>query len=133
VLIELAAEDAAGYAALNELQKLPATDPRRIQEEPSAAAASINAPRATAAACADLLRLLETLVAVTNPNLRSDLAIASVIALAAARSAWWNVAANLGLASTSDRTAIEEEGRSLLSEAAARCERIEAACRFPRV
>src|SRR5580765_1786980 len=57
VLIELAAEDAAGYAALNELQKLPPTDPRRTRDEPAAAAAAINAPRATAAACADLLRL----------------------------------------------------------------------------
>jgi methenyltetrahydrofolate cyclohydrolase len=131
VLIELAAEDAAGYAALNELQKLPPTDPNRTRDEPAAAAAAINAPRATAAACADLLRLLESLVTITNPNLASDLAISAVLSLAAARSAWWNVEVNLNLVPVGDRAALKKEGEVLLSEAATRCERIEAACRRP--
>src|SRR5207244_589231 len=53
ILTGLAKEDADAYAALNELQKLPPESPQRTREEPAAAQASINAPRAAAAACAD--------------------------------------------------------------------------------
>jgi formiminotetrahydrofolate cyclodeaminase len=129
VLIELAEEDAAGYAALSDLRRLPETDPRRLSEEPTALAASVNAPRAAAAACADLLRLLESMIPISNPSLRSDLAIAALFALAGAESAWWNVTANLRSLPEPERARLEHEGRSLLRDAAARCERIQAACR----
>ena len=129
VLIELAEEDAAGYAALNELRKLPEADPRRVREEPSALAASVNAPRATAAACADLLRLLERLVPITNPGLKSDLAVAAVLALAGVESAWWNVTANLALLPEPERARLERDGQALIEDAAARSRRVQAACR----
>src|SRR3954462_11770964 len=45
LLMELAEEDAAAYGLVNELQKLPETDPRRAQL-PAANAASVQVPLA---------------------------------------------------------------------------------------
>ncbi len=129
LFLELAEEDAAAYAQYNELSRLPDNDPRRARELPAALEASINAPRAILGAAADLLRLLESLQPITNTHLRSDLAIAAVLAEAAAKSAWWNIHINLPqLADASQRARLEAEGASLIADAAARRALIERAC-----
>jgi formiminotetrahydrofolate cyclodeaminase len=83
------------------------------------------------AAAADLLRLIEALSPITNRHLRSDLAMAGVLAAAAARSGRWNVAANLSLITdVGEREKVAGEARALVADAERRCAAIENACRF---
>lgn len=129
VFLELADEDAAAYALVDELGRLPETDERRRRDYPAAAAAAVAAPRAALAASADLLRLAEQLAPITNRHLRSDLAIAAVLAEGAARSAWWNVSINLPLiTSEADRQAVAADGVRLCADARVRRDAVEIAC-----
>jgi formiminotetrahydrofolate cyclodeaminase len=97
VFLGLAAEDAEAYGLVNELQRLAEGDPRRRAELAGAIEAAIQAPMAALAAAADLLRLCERLAPRTNRHLRSDLAIAAVLAESTARACVWNVRVNVGL------------------------------------
>lgn len=129
LFMQLADEDAAAYALVNELQKLPETDPRRALELPGASAAALAAPGASLAAACDLLRLIESLAPITNKFLRSDLAIAAVLGEAAARSAWWNVLVNLTLIPDADqRGRVQRSSLALVNDAAERRVRVERAC-----
>jgi formiminotetrahydrofolate cyclodeaminase len=128
VLLELADEDAAAYGTVNELSKLPEGDPRRAAL-PAANAASVQVPLAVMAACVDLLRLFETLASITNKQLRSDLAIAAVLADAAARASRWNVHVNVAFLpdkGAGEASAAAAEG--LLSESRRLCALVESAC-----
>jgi len=130
LFLRLADEDAAAYALVSELQKLPEADERRKRDLPAAAAAALDVPRAALAAACDLLRLVESLADKSNRFLRSDLAIAGVLAEAAARGAWWNVSVNLpSVPDQSVRSRIEHDGLAMLDDAAQRRARVEAACR----
>lgn len=129
LLLELAASDMRAYALLNQLQRLPEDDPRRVAEWDGAAMACVQTPRAVVALASDLLRLCETLAPITNAHLRSDLAIAAVLAEACARASAWNVRINLSLVKSQDeRDAFEAETARALADAAARCAAIEVAC-----
>lgn len=127
LMLGLGDEDAAAYALVNALQKLPETDPTRLADLPAAEAAALAVPRAVLGACCDLLRSIESLAPITNRHLRSDLAIAAVLAEAGAKSAWWNVRVNL-----TDRTPradeIMTEALDLLADAAGRRKWIEEHC-----
>jgi formiminotetrahydrofolate cyclodeaminase len=119
VMLQLAEEDAASYRVVNELMKLPETDARRRVEWDSAVAAAVQAPMAVAAAATDLLRHFVALAPITNRMLRSDLAIAAVLAEATVRAALWNVEINASLladrAETMNRARrLVESGRELL-------------------
>ncbi len=128
-LLALASDDAAGYAELNALMKLPETDPVRTAKWAGAVDKALGAPLKATRECGAMLDLLSTLATITNPHLKSDLAIAGVLAEAAARSAWWNVAVNLPLLSDgARRTAIESEGAALLARAASVRIQVERAC-----
>jgi methenyltetrahydrofolate cyclohydrolase len=96
MLLELADEDAAAYGLVNELMKLPESDARRVAELPAAQRASIAVPMSVGACATDVLRLMRELLGKSNAHLRSDLAIAAVLAEATARAAAWNVQINLG-------------------------------------
>jgi formiminotetrahydrofolate cyclodeaminase len=129
LLLQLADEDAAAYALVNELSRLPESDPRRKAEWPAAVEASIGVPRAVLGAACDLLRLLESLQPITNQQLRSDLAIAAILAESAAKSAWWNVKMNLTLLpDPKAQGTIEHESQAMLGDAAVRRASIEQAC-----
>jgi formiminotetrahydrofolate cyclodeaminase len=129
LMLELAAEDAAAYGLVNELQKLPDDHPRRRAEYPGAVEAAVAAPRSVLAAACDLLRLLETLAPITNRHLRSDLAVAAILAEATARAAGWNVEINLPLLpEEARRVALGNESRALVADARARAEAVERAC-----
>ena len=129
MLVELAEEDAAAYDRYTQLSKLPEEDPRRAAELPAVAALCLQAPQAAAAVACDMLRLLEELVGITNRYLRSDLAVAAILAEAAARSAWWNVLVNLpNLPDARERDRIAADVQVMLEEAGQRRQRIERAC-----
>ncbi len=126
MFLELADEDAAAYAAVNDLQKLPEADPRPAREMPAAADRAVQIPMAALAAATNMLRLLEELAPITNRHLRSDLAIAAVLAEAAARAADWNVRVNAPLLSDQPRReSVSREASSMVADAASRCGRVQ--------
>lgn len=126
--LELAAEDARAYAALNALWRLPEDDPGRIAGMPDAVAAAIAAPRGLMDTGMDVLAVLESLIGRSNRHLGSDLAIAAILTDAAVRSAAWNVRINLPLL-TDEAARAEAEGfvASRLKDAASVCREIEQA------
>ena len=99
----LAQEDAAAYAVLNELMRLPAEDARRKSEWDAAVAASIRPPMASLALSSETARVLMSLCGTSNTQLKSDLAIAGILVEAAAAAAKWNVVINAPLLPESDR------------------------------
>lgn len=126
--LNLAAEDAAAYAALNELQRLPDGDPRREADEPAAILRAVDAPSRALDLSLELLTLVERLVGKTNTYLRSDLAIAAVLAEAAAASASWNVRINIPLLPDHEHGPLSDRLGSSLAGARVARERIERAC-----
>lgn len=127
VMLQLADEDAEAYGQLNELQKLPETDPRRAGI-PAALRTAVQVPQELMAASTNLLRLFETLAPITNPWLKSDLAVAAILAEAAARAGAWNVRVNAGQLPESERAAELAAMQQSLLDAAARCRAVEEAC-----
>lgn len=128
VLLELAAEDEAAYGLVNELSRLPAGDARR-EELPSATIAAAQVPLSCMAAGVGVLGVLGPLPGITNPYLRSDLAIAAILADAAARAGAWNVRVNLpGIEDETLRASIEAECDRLLARSGALARGVESAC-----
>jgi methenyltetrahydrofolate cyclohydrolase len=129
VLLELAEEDAAAYAEMNELGRLLETDPRRMEGYAGAVQRCVQVPTAALAACSNMLRLLDELTGITNRHLRSDLAIAAVLAEAAARACDWNVRINLAAAGAVDwAPRVVAETKQELADAAERAARVQRAC-----
>jgi formiminotetrahydrofolate cyclodeaminase len=129
MFLQLADEDAAAYALVNELTRLPESDARRALELPAAQRASIDVPLAVCAASVDSLRLMRTLCGTSNAHLRSDLAIAAVLAEATSRAAKWNVLINLATpAPAIDAAATRAQIENLTTDAALLCAEVERAC-----
>lgn len=128
LFLRLADEDAEAYAWVNDLQRLPETDPRRA-ELPGALDAAAAVPMTVIAASVDLLRHFEQLAVITNRQLRSDLGIAAVLADAAARASWWNAAINASfITDPAKREAILTQARGLLADSQRLRESVEQAC-----
>jgi len=129
MLLELAAEDAQAYTALNDAMRLPKDNPARAEAVAAAATDAAAAPAAVVATCANLLRLLADLPPRTNRYLHSDLAIAAILAEACARAAAWNVRVNLPLlANDADRAKAETQTEQSLAISQELAQRIEHAC-----
>lgn len=129
LLLQLADEDASAYGAVNELSRLPESDPRRA-ELPAAIAASVQVPAAVMAACTDLLRLMEDLAPITNKQLKSDLAIAAILAEATARASRWNILVNApSLPDPASRDSALTTADRAITDAQSRAQRIESACK----
>jgi methenyltetrahydrofolate cyclohydrolase len=127
--LRLADEDAVAYAPLNDLLRMPADDARRVRDLPAAVQAALLPPRCMLAAALHLLGLCERLAPITNRHLRSDLAVAAVLAEGAARSAAWNVEVNIPLLDDeSARGRLADECRREVAGAREACARVEAAC-----
>lgn len=94
-LAAMADEDAAAYARLNELQKLPVDDPRRLSELPVAVLGAVNAPLDGARHCLHILRICSEMADLCSKWLVSDLAIGADLAETAVRACAWNVTINL--------------------------------------
>ncbi len=131
MFMHLAEEDAAAYGLVNELSRLPETDARRQSEMPAAARAAVDVPAAVAALSLDLLREFARLAPITNRHLRSDLAIAAVLAGATARSAYWNVVVNVGGLPEAERAAALAACEAVVEKAEALARDVERACREP--
>ena len=128
ILLRLGEEDAEAYALVNALWKLSKDDPRRVEGLPDAVRLATRVPLSIIATAADLLRLLERLSGMTNRHLRSDLAIAAVLAEAVARAARWTVEANLPLLSKGESEKAAGDADGMLGDIVERAKRVEAAC-----
>ncbi len=129
MLLELADEDAAAYGLVNELSKLAEGNAERQQRLAAAQATSVRVPLAMAAVGVELLRLFKELCGKSNTHLRSDLAIASVLAEATARSAHWNVLVNAPLLAAPQGDNAMKEGAMLVARATELAREVEEACR----
>lgn len=129
LLLELAEEDEHAYGLVSELSRTEQGDPRRGQL-PAATLTAAQVPLSCMAACLSVLGILDELPGITNPHLRSDLAIAAVLAEAAARSAAWNVEVNLpGIEDPSVREGLREQCATMLETAVTTARRVERGCR----
>ncbi len=131
ILLELAAEDISAYEALNAAMKAPKDDPARPALLAEKALAAVQPPMAAIAACAELLRLFETLAPITNRFLLSDLAIAAVYAEATARASFCNVSVNLPLIDKAVGEQQRARADTMLQQSAARLRAIELLCHRP--
>ncbi len=123
--------DAAGYAQMNELQKLAADDPRRVEGWADAVMGAIQPPMNIAKQSVVMLTRLDAISHLCNRWLLSDLAIAAILGEAATRSAAWNVEVNLTSLDDMDiRTHLENEIAVYVSESQEICIRIENACKL---
>ncbi len=93
--VELAQADATAFQHLSSLWKLEQDDPTRMREWDDAVQAAIDAPLQMMVASLEVLHLLDQLTDATVRSLRSDLAIAALLADAATHAAAWNVRVNL--------------------------------------
>jgi formiminotetrahydrofolate cyclodeaminase len=128
--IAAADADAAAYGELSSLWKLAEDDPARIARWKSAVEAAIAAPRRAMTLAATLLEVLEALPERTSKSIRSDLAIAAILADGAMRSAAWNVRINLPLLGDLAAASLEDAAiGDQLADFRARAEAIEVKCR----
>lgn len=128
--IAAADADAAAYGELSSLWKLAEDDPARIARWKPAVEAAIAAPRRAMTLAATLLEVLEALPERTSKSIRSDLAIAAILADGAMRSAAWNVRINLPLLGDPAAASLEDAAiGDQLAEFRARAEAIEVKCR----
>lgn len=131
--LRLADEDAVAYARLNALWSLPAEDPRRQEEWPEAVLGAAEVPLRILDAAEQLLSIAAEMNGKTTASLRSDLAIAALLAEAAMRSAAWSVRVNLPFLDDAEKAAsFERMLAAALSNASSRVAAIEAACGAPR-
>jgi formiminotetrahydrofolate cyclodeaminase len=127
--LPLADEDAEAFGRLSAIWKLAPGDPRRIGELAGAVAAAIAAPRRVMDASLEALAVLHGVRQDAGRGLRSDLAIAALLAQAAAEAAAWNVRINLPqVGDPAQRARLEAQAAEALRRAAALREEIERVC-----
>lgn len=132
LLTRLGGEDAEAFSDLGRLMAVPKGDPQREAGWADAVEAALTPPRATLAACCEVLRTLDEFLPRCNPRLISDLAVGAVFASAGARAAWWNVKVNLPLVRDEARRAeLASEADVLSARAKALAARVEAGCAAP--
>ena len=128
--LALADADARAFEKLSALWKLAADDPERRAEWPHAVAGAIDAPQRILATGLEVLEVLDRVRESVGNNLRSDLAIAALLARSGAEAAAWNVRVNLPQVGDEDRAAgLELDTARSLERAAALCDAIEQTCR----
>jgi formiminotetrahydrofolate cyclodeaminase len=128
--LALADADARAFEKLSALWKLSKDDPQRRAEWPDAVAGAIDAPQRILATGLEVLTVLDRVRESVGSNLRSDLAIAALLARSGAEAAAWNVRVNLPQVGDEDRaTGLEQDTARSLERAAALCDAIEQTCR----
>jgi len=129
LFLKLADDDARAYERVSKLTKVVKEDADRKRELDEAVEAATGFPLSAMSAACDLLRILEPLPSITNPQLRSDLGIAALLADAATRAAEWNVRVNLP--AIDDRALarrIRDDADRLLTSSRTLAGAIESAC-----
>ncbi|MFU8828075.1 MAG: cyclodeaminase/cyclohydrolase family protein [Phycisphaerales bacterium] len=116
-LLELADEDAAAYAKLNSVMKLQKDSPERKTELPKAALDAARVPLDVIRVSSELVLCFEVMAEISNPWLKSDLAIAAILTEAVARASRWNIVVNMGF--------MDGQGFGLLEDADGLLERIQ--------
>ena len=128
--LALADADARAFEKLSALWKLGPDDPERLAEWPDAVAGAIDAPQRILATGLEVLEVLDRVRESVGTNLRSDLAIAALLARCGAEAASWNVHVNLPHLGDKDRAArLGQETDRSVARAAALCDAIEQTCR----
>ncbi len=127
---ELAAADATAFARLSELWKLSPDDPKRRGEWTHAVQGAIDPPSRVIGTSLEILQQLDQIRDSAGASLRSDLAIAALLAQAGAEAAAWNIRVNLPLLDDDAEAARHEsETDDRLRRAGALRDSIEIACR----
>ncbi len=125
----LADRDAAAFERLSALWKLQRDDPKRVAAWDDAVAGAIDAPRAVMAAALETLEILDRVRDTVGRNLRSDLAIAALLARAGAEAAACNVRINLPqVGDDAESARLERATASDLEQAAALQAAVAATC-----
>lgn len=126
----LADTDARAFERLSALWKLPADDRRRQAGWADAVAGAIDAPQRIMATGLAVLELLARMSSTVGTNLRSDLAIAALLAGAGVEAAAWNVRVNLPqLADDAQATDLDQDTSRTVARALALSDAIEHTCR----
>ena len=128
--IALGDADAKAFEQLSSLMGLAEDDPKRIAEWAKAVQGAIEVPKRVLDVGIEILNLLKRLNGAIVSNLRSDAAIAALLAEAGVKSAAWNVRINLPLLkSENEATQLETKMNEQLALAAKVCCEIEQACK----
>lgn len=131
-MIEAVASDMDAYGKLNELQRLDETDPRRQEEWHETLQGAIAVPMSVMEHGAGMLEILHEHAPLCHRWLRSDLAIAAILAETTVRTAAWNVRINLVLLEDHNvRETFESRLGDAIGSARQLVEDTEAACRPP--
>ncbi len=128
--IALGDADAKAFEQLSSLWGLTEDDPKRKADWDNAVKCAIEVPKRVMAVGIDILNLIKRLNGAIVSNLRSDAAIAALLAEAGIKSAAWNVRINLPLLKSKDEAVmLEGETAELIHQAAIVCSEIEQACK----
>ncbi len=128
--LALADTDARAFERLSALWKLATDDQRRQAEWADAVAGAIDAPQRVMAAGLAVLELLDRVSSTVGTSLRSDLAIAALLARSGAEAAAWNVRVNLPQLDDDARvTSLEQETSRTVARAQSLRDAIERTCR----
>jgi len=130
-LRELIAEDAASFEAVLRAYRLPKDSDEQKTERAAqiqiALQGAVDVPVETARRGFDILRLLDELADIGNPNALSDVAVGARLAQVAIRGASYNISANLD--SISDRVAADttrEQMKDMIDQSKTLAEKVEA-------
>ena len=120
-LRELIVEDAASFELVRSAYRLPKeTDGQRAERArriESATWGAINTPLDTARRSLEVLRLLDEVATIGNPNALSDVAVGGQLAETAVRGAFYNVAINLSAIADRERASeVERQVTSLVKD-----------------
>lgn len=125
LLLTLMQEDQAAFETMQQVKKLPESDPSRAEKLPVVVYACIRIPQTMAAVALSLLELTGQATAKCNYYLLSDLAVAADLSMATLRCALHNVRINLPeLADAQDRDRIQGEMDKLLKRGIALIQQI---------
>ncbi len=128
--LALAETDAAAFRRLSALWKLDPDDPARQSEWVDAVAGAIDAPRQVMTAGLTVLDALDRVRGTVGSMLRSDLAIAALLAQSGCEAAAWNVRINLPLLGEGAQAAdLEQLTARAVTRARSLREQVEQSCR----
>ena len=108
MLNQLVTEDATAYDNLSQAFKLPKDDPNRSNQIAAAATFAAGVPLQVIAITRRVLRALERIRPISNPNLVSDVDVGLHLARAAMQSAALNVEVNLPFVPEPQRATVAE-------------------------
>ena len=128
--LSLADTDAAAFGRLAALWKLDPDDARRQTEWVNAVDGAIDAPLQVMTSGLTVLDALDRVRGTVGTLLRSDLAIAALLAQAGSEAAAWNVRINLPLLGEGAQAAdLERQTNRAVARARSLCEQVEQSCR----